>query len=413
MERLSIGIGLLAALLAGPALAQDDGPICGGISLVGEWAGGTEIASDLAEFDAPVELEGRVPIAGHLVRMFTLGAETEIRLDLAAIPSGDPYVTIFDAAGTQVADDDDGGGDFAARVVATLPPDTYCIAARSYELGVTDVAMTLGPASLFDERDDGPPPPPPVVIVPPSAGCRSDVAPSLGRDLTADGMTGPLTLDGSGDATSAIRFSLAGSMALSITAESEEGDPLIRLLDADGALLEENDDFDGLNARIDLTEALEAGEYCIKLEDLNGGANPVSISLLPFDPIADRLERIGHAEFPPTDIDDVPVTQLGTLSKAIAVDVMADVEASWLQVDLPEGGLVLTEVAGGELDPVVTIFDRAGRRMGENDDGPTGLDSFLALRMPPGTYLVAIRLIEGRDAGGPVRLVMERYLPAQ
>lgn len=78
----------LALLWSGPVLAQ--APICGGISLVGEWIGGDEAGSDVFAEGAVFEGEGRVPIAGHLVRMFTLSKPGVVRLDVRAVPSGGP-----------------------------------------------------------------------------------------------------------------------------------------------------------------------------------------------------------------------------------------------------------------------------------------------------------------------------------
>ena len=55
---------------------------------------------------------------------------------------------------------------------------------------------------------------------------------------------------------------------------------------------------------------------------------------------------------------------------------------------------------------------RLGRRVAENDDGPEGLDSFLVARLFAGSYTLALRLVdEGRP--GTVRLLMERYVPAE
>ncbi|WP_179380632.1 ABC transporter substrate-binding protein [Jannaschia marina] len=405
----------LALAFGTPAFAQS--PICGGISVVGEWVGGDEAGSDLTGAAAPFDGGGQVPIAGHLVRMFTLSADTDVRIDVAAVPAGDPYISVYDAAGAEVAADDDSGGDFAARVQTTLGPGTYCLAARSYESGVTDVSVQIGAASTFDgdggtsapQAPAAPEVAPPVVAAGRGAGCFEDGMASLGEGLS------PATLGASATVTAgdapALGFTLLESAPLSVLAESETGDPLIRLRDESGATLAENDDFDGLNSRIDMTAALAPGAYCIELEDLNGTDNSIDVRLESFDPAADRLRRLNAAEFAPTASDEVPVTDLGTLETALLQQVQASGDTTWFTFDLPAGGLLLTEAIGDGLDPMVVLFDRVGRRVGENDDGPEGLDSFLASRLLPGRYTLGLRLID--DSRGPVRLLMERYVPAQ
>lgn len=403
----------LALLTGAPAFAQ--APICGGISVVGDWIGGEEATSDLTDTTTVFDADGQVPIAGHLVRLFTLSGETEVRIDVTALPSGDPYISVYDAAGTEVAADDDSGGDFASRVETNLGAGTYCLAARSYESGVTDVAVRIGAADAFGDAPAPVPTPPDAPIAAPVAGrgaaCFEPGMAQLGDGLAASDLTGGMTANLTVSEAPALGFSLTQETPISITASSESGDPLIRLLDANGAILGENDDFDGLNSRIDVTQALAPGAYCIEIEDLNGPDNAIDVALLTFDPAADRLRRLNAAEFAPTADDIVVITELGTLETALLHDMQASDRAAWFTFDLPGGGLVLTEVIGNGADPSLILFDRVGRRMGENDDGPDGLDSFLASRLLPGRYTIAVRLVD--DSSAPVRLLMERYVPAQ
>ncbi|SDZ09863.1 hypothetical protein SAMN05444004_10629 [Jannaschia faecimaris] len=401
-----------ALALIGAAPAQAQSPICGGISVVGEWVGGEEAGSDLTSAAQVFEADGRVPIAGHLVRMFSLSGATDIRIDVDAAPSGDPYISIYDAGGTEVAADDDSGENFGSRIQTTLGAGTYCLAARSYESGVTDVSVRIGAADVFGDTTPAATP----QSSSPSgteggASCFTPGMARLGDGLTPSDLTGGIFANLTASESPALGFSLAQETPLSVIANSENGDPLIRLLDANGAVIGENDDFDGLNSRIDLTQSLQPGDYCIEIEDLNGADNAIEVGVEAFDPAADRLRRLNAAEYAPTSSDSVMVTDLGTLETALLHEVQASGDASWITIDLPAGGLVLTEVIGDGFDPIVTLFDRVGRRVAENDDGPEGLDSFLATRLLPGRYMIAVRLID--DSSGPVRLLMERYVPAQ
>ena len=172
----------------------------------------------------------------------------------------------------------------------------------------------------------------------------------------------------------------------------------MRLRDESGAVLAENDDADGTNSRVDVPEALAAGRYCLEMENLNGDASAVRATLAPFDAAADRLRRIDAAEFSP--LADVDVRELGELGASAVVDVAASGSASWLRFDVPEEGVVAIEAVGQGIDPAVMLFDRIGRRVEENDDGPDGLDSLLVQRVRAGSYLMAVRLASGGgDAG--------------
>ena len=399
---------LALAVLPFQALAQEP-PLCGGIAQVGEWLGGSEQASDPAASDAALDAEGVVPIAGHLVRMFTLAAETELRVEVAPAAEGDPFFAVVDAAGAEVAADDDSGGALAARAEVTLGPGTYCVAARSYT-GLTPVAMRIGLISHAPLTDGAAPAAPPPAAE--GAGCGTPEVAVLGEDLTAAALAAGVTLSGSASEAPGRAFTLAEALPLTITATGEAADPTIRLLDADGAQLAENDDADGLNSRIDVTTPLDPGAYCVEMGDLNDSAGPIALTLRAFDAEADRLARMDRAEMAPTPQDPVPVADLGTVDTTALRDVQATGRAQWLRFALPEGGLLVAEAIAGDVDPTIRLFDRVGRLVGENDDGPQGLDSFLAVRVTAGEYLLAVRLVD-ESSTGPVRVLVERFVPAR
>ena len=200
---------------------------------------------------------------------------------------------------------------------------------------------------------------------------------------------------------------------MTITARGDLADPRISLLDAGGAVLAENDDAGGLDSRIDTARPLPEGEYCIALDDLNASAEPIAVALRRFDPAADRAARIGTLALAPAASDDVAVTELGVLDSALTASMEAGPAARWFAFDLEAGGLLVVEAVAvdGEADPVVSLFDRVGREVAANDDGPSGLDSFLVHRALPGRYLLGVRTYD--DGPGEVRILAERYVPAR
>ena len=377
--------------------------LCGGLGRAGAWAGGDASGSDLSSASVAFDADGSVPAGGRLVRLFFLGARTAVRLEAAARPSGDPFLTILDAGGDEVASDDDGGEDLAARVEATLAPGVYCLAARSVDGGSIDVAVRLG----RDEHE------------PLSGGgsggfaCSAADLPAMGDDpLDAAALEEGVRVGATVGRTPAWGFTLAESVPLTITATSVAGDPVIRLRDASGALLAENDDADGTNSRIDLRDAPVAGDYCLEVDDLGGDDNRVDVTLARFDAAAERRRRIADADLAPLPGDEVDVRSLGSVGVSLIADIAVSSEAAWMRFDVPEDGVLAIEAIGQGVDPTIVLFDRVGRRLGENDDGPDGLDSLLVRRVRSGSYQLAVRAA-GATSGGHVRVLLERYVPAK
>ena len=416
---------LLAALLActaAPAAWAQDAPFCGGISLVGTWAGGTPEASDALGPEAFFDLRGAVPIAGHLVTLFEASQPGAVRIDVAALPSGDPYVALYDESGGEVAADDDGGGGYAASLTADLQPGRYCLATRSYESGVTDVSVQIGRPELFPEPAPGADGGDGGGFDGGGGGGEAAFGPGCGEPgvaVLADGALDPAALAagpsvvGTAGGMPAVEFTLTEATALSVTAYSDTGDPIISLLDPDGGLIDENDDFDGLNSRIDVTYDLSPGTYCVELEDLNGDDHAITVALEAFDPVADRARRLGLMEFSPAGQDEVEIVELGTIAAELTHDVQASDVAQWLAFDLPEPGVLIVEAVSAERDPEVKLFDRLGRELAYNDDAPGGgLDSLLTQRVGAGRHVLGVRILDA-GAQGNVRVLLERYVRAR
>ena len=407
-------------LLATPALAQEV-PSCGGVGAEGAWIGGDAAASDVSTAEAALTLDAEVPIAGRTVALLRLSQPTGLRVEAAA-PDGDPYLALLDADGAEVASDDDGGGALDARAEADLPAGDYCLVVRSYAASALPVTLAAG--TIEHEpitAGEAAPAPAPETAAPEGAGAFAATCEGRGpRRPLADAPIDAAMLSAgvSGTATLADTrtwgFALSEPAALTVTATSADGDPVLGLHRDDGTLIAENDDTDGLNSRVDTPAALPAGAYCLELDDLNGDGNAITVALAAFDPQADRLRRIADAEIPPAPSDPVAVEDLGPLDTAVLTEIGATSEAAWFAFDLPEGGVLLSEAVGvGDVDPALRLFDRLGRVVAENDDAPGGgLDSFLVTRVLPGRYVMAVRLVSDGQTG-PVRLLLERYVPAR
>ena len=116
------------------------------------------------------------------------------------------------------------------------------------------------------------------------------------------------------------RFTLAGPQTVTVLAENPEADPYIYVFDASGALLAENDDHDSLNSRIDFTQPLAAGSYCIAMRALSDPTLPVTVTVAGFDGARGAWRAICAGEAAPPLDGSWPVERLGLLPPQLTRD---------------------------------------------------------------------------------------------
>ncbi len=414
----------LALGLAMPAAAQS---LCGGVGDNGQWIGGTEGASDVSTAGTYMEQMALVLLRNEYVALFSVSAPTQVRVEAQGRGGGDPVIDLRDAAGNIVVSDDDSGGEGASRAETNLQPGTYCLSMTSYDgapmtgfvrVGrVEQEALTAGTgvAPVDPITDPVTDPVGTDPIVPSSGFGCSAVSNFLGGGAPIDGALGGagVSATASVNQVDAWGFTLSGSTALSIIAENPSADPVITLYDAFGNYLAENDDFDGLNSRIDMITGLSAGDYCIEMRALSDENLPITVSVVGYDAAAAQASTYDTGEASPPLDGSHPVTMMGQLGNRVRQDVNTSYTASWFAFDIETPGLVLIEtVSNDNGDTVLYLYDDFGRQVAYNDDANNSLDSQITARVNPGTYLVAVRqLSDGTQA--PVRLLFERWVPAQ
>lgn len=389
---------IAAMTLGTPLLAQD---ICGGAGTGGQWIGGTEAASDIAAADAYREQMALVLDETPYVGLFTLSAPTAVRIEAAGRGAGDPLIEVFDAAGGIVTSDDDSGGGGAARSELDLETGTYCVAMKSYDNAPMSAFMRIGRS----EHD----------ALTPGSDTTSTPATTSGTcaDARAFGDLGT-TQSVSVDETGFWSFTLSEPTALTITATNSDADPTITLFDATETTIAENDDFDGLDSRIEQTDPLPAGDYCLSVGAINDTALPIDIAIGAYDPEAALALLFDKGEAAPPLDGRIPFTALGTLDTRMRNDIQVGQTAQWYTVYIPQNGLLLVEAIaeGDNGDPWLVLYDDFGRQIGMNDDAGDALNSLLTARVQTGTYLVGVKQV-GDSTQGFIRLLMERYVPAQ
>lgn len=390
----------LFALAALPAAAQDAN-LCGGAGLNGQWLGGDEASSDVSTTDSYIEQMALVLLRNEYVGLFTVSQDGDYRIEAQGRGGGDTVLDVRNAAGEIVASDDDSGGDAASRAEVFLPAGTYCASMRSFD---------GSPLTAFVRaaRIDQEPLTPGFVTSPGEGGSDGECDLSVAQPLV---LGEPVSNPWSTQNVYSLR--LDAPMAISLTAENQDADPILTLFDPAGNWVAENDDFDGLNSRIDMANPLPAGEYCIALDLYGDESLPITVTAKEYDAVEIQQNLYARGDASPPLDGTYPVESLGELATRLRQDVNVGGDATWYAFDVYEGGLVLVEaIAQGQGDPVLVMYDDLGRQVGYNDDYDGSLNSLLTVRVQPGTYLVAVRQLDN-DTTGFVRMLFERYVPAR
>ena len=417
MTTYTTRLALLATATFGfamPAMAQDG--LCGGIGTNGQWIGGTEATSDVSTAAAAMEQMALVLQNNEYVALFTVSAATDVRIEAEGRGTGDPIMDVRDATGNIILSDDDSGGNGAARGEMMLQPGNYCVSMKSYDGAPMTGFVRVG-LLAHEPLTDG------ITDVPVDGGDEGYVGGSC--DLAAittrfgDGpidaglAAGGVTVSASADQAPFLGFTLTAPTSISLTAENLDADPTIAIYDSFGNYIAENDDYDGLNSRIDVSYPLEPGEYCVTLGALTDTTLPINLTLTTYDAAAAMVGMYDRGEASPPMDGSYPITALGPLATRMRQDAQISGKTTWYSVDIAEAGVLLIEAVGTvDGDPTLVLFDDFGRQVGFNDDYGTTLDSLLTARVTTGTYLVGVKQLNDVSIG-LVRILFERYVAAK
>lgn len=280
----------------------------------------------------------------------------------------DPLLKLYDAAGVELAMDDDGGGGLNSYLEYTAPTtgDVFLEARGFMDDAIGEYLITVG---LGDIPGDA----------------------STDASISADGdyRQGNLTPAGDKDW---YRLELTEGQSLRIGLEGSEvglGDPLLTLYDAQGTQLVQDDDGgDGLNSRIEFT-APTAGTYFVEargfLEDAEG---QYAVTVTPGE--------VGNT----IDTADMLVPN----SEGASSFISAGGDADWYMVDLVEGRAyrfnLTSEDTSADLDPLLTLYTSEGVEVASDDDGGSGLNSYLTYTSATGgTFFVSASSFGGAGSG--------------
>ncbi len=413
------------ALTAGMAQAQDQTVSCGGIGVTGQWMGGSPEASDISTAEGPL-LQSNVPIAfdANVISLFSVSEAGDVRLEAQPVGSGDSVIEIYDEAGALVITDDDGGGGWASRAETFLQPGSYCMLTRGFAGGqlnsdiqvsrLEQEAITAGLTGGFFGGGGG------SLFVGVDPCTNETAATPLG--------TGPLDADLANGGVSAVntingapyyRFTLNSPQTISVRAENPNADPYIYVFDGNGTLIGENDDAQiggtwSLNSRLDFTQPLQAGTYCIGMRALSNPDIPVTVSVLAYSQADALAELYATGEAAPPMDGSFPIVDLGVLpGRSVRDAQISGTQATWFSMEVPEAGaLVINAVEVTDSDPLIILYNDLGQEIAYNDDANGTLNSEIVARVNAGRYLLAVRQYS-ESYQGIIRIATERYVPAQ
>jgi hypothetical protein len=418
--QVTLATAAALALSCGAAWAQ--APSCGGLGASGVWAGGEAASSDIATSATALTRMGEaVATNGRAVTLFTLSAPQVVRVEARATrPGGDPVLELYDAAGALVITDDDSGGGRDSRAETELGAGAYCLLVRGF--GDAAVTADIGAGRLeheaLTEGLRGGFPDPGGADGPAFVGIQPCLPTTEASALTQGAIDLALA-QGGAQATNTVtdtpfyRFTLDQPQGLSLRALNEAADPYIYLFDGVGALIAENDDYDSLNSRIDITTPLAAGTYCVGMRALANPDLPVTLTVLPFDADAAQAELYVSGDAAPPLDGSWPIRDMGLLSPLTVRDLnVAGTRAEWLSFDIAAPTvLVIDAVEVSDSDPLMILYDAGGQQIAFNDDANDSLDSQLLLRLDAGRYLLAVRQFSDVH-DGVIRLTTERFVRA-
>lgn len=274
---------------------------------------------------------------------------------------GDPLLRVHNAAGEELAMDDDGGGNLNSYLEFTAPTTgNYYLEARGFSEEAT------GGYTLAARDGDIP------------ADATTDVSLSADGDYR-EGMLAP------GGDRDWYRIELTEGQALRIAVNSAEagdalGDPYVILYDAGGGEVGRDDDGgDGLNAWLEY-QAATAGTYYIEARGFIEDAAGRYAVMITAGEIGDSADNA----------DALPVGGEGRTSIIGAPD-----DVDWFAVELIEGRPYRFWLDGVDpealADPYITLFDSQGRELASDDDGGAGFNSYLSYTSATGgSYFVAV-----------------------
>lgn len=388
------GSGAYSLTLA-VARAAQEGEIAAGETIVGELS----LVAQRAQYN----FEGR---GGDVV---TIDLRSE---------AFDSVVLLFTAEGTQIAQDDDGGGGLNARITRfRLPADgEYVIIVDGFRgftgerrlQGKFTVSLEIegqGPV-VAQSTPDASTPVAQATAVPPTPTPLPALTGASGTIDYGETIAGALT---EAEQTGSFTFTGAAGDVVTIALDSEQFDPKVELIGPNGDTIASDDDSGpNLNALIREFTLPADGEYVIYVDGFRGAAGDRTL----LGQFALSLNAAGTTAQPPQATADpsgqatavptqAPVTSSGDIvsGQPISGEFTESAQNAAYSFDGRAGDTVTIDLRSDEIDPLVRLIGPDGQVLAEDDDSGGGVQARIADFALPmdGTYTIEVDAFRGID----------------
>lgn len=382
-------------------------PSCGNRGAV-SWLASSSDQSNTSDSTAPLTLSANVAGNTPSVYAFSLSADGSVRVE-AQSAEGDPMIELTSATGEGLAENDDTTSSLNSSLEQALSAGTYCVVVSNIQGEAMEATVQVSrpdqPALLNE-------------VASPEGGGSNSIAtctpeteaqPLTEGALDAALADGNVTAAADGTATNYFRFTLSEPTPITVRGSSDQLDPFIKVFDNAGAMLGENDDAEGTNARLDYPSPLPAGDYCVGIAAYSPTPGPMTVAVEKLDRETFLRGAYQRGELVPPLDGSFPVEQFDLKTERQTV-LLHNGGAHWLSFQLDAPGIVVMNAYGSLLgaDTKLALFSEQGAVMGENDDNDSGsnTDSKLGpIMLEPGRYALAITDLNRAtpETGGAVR----------
>lgn len=200
--------------------------------------------------------------------------------------AADTTLALYDTEGNLISFNDDFGDTSNARLVENLAPGTYCLQVGKY----ADAAQARATIPVA------------ISAAPDEDACISQSTDSIPASATMD----PYIHTGSMSGAYRLAVDVAPNTPLRIEARSTAFDTKLRIEDAMGNILGENDDYgEGTDSMVELPASAEATRMCIQVQPYSEGSGAYALAVSPGQS-SQMPEQAGDATRLPESQPDMP-----------------------------------------------------------------------------------------------------------
>ena len=303
----------------------------------------------------------------------TLVANSQYLFDLNGITLEDPYLRLYDTNGMSIASNDDipTGSDGSVSpldsqlsfTVATT--GTYYLSAGSYQ-GSGKGTYTLSA----------------------TVGTIQDDVPDTGNGSIGE-YAGSIDFGGDRDSYS-VSFERGTTYTITLSGVSSDAgrliDPFVEVFDENFVLVKSDDDSGvGLGSALEYTATSSGGHYVVATGyDDSEGSYVLNITVTNNSSSGDSV------------LDNISTNASIADGQQVAGSIDFENDSDWYATTLSAGANYIISLigsstgAGGLADPWLNLYDAQGYLVAYNDDGTTGLDSYMPYTpTSSGTYYIA------------------------